>query len=273
LFDTASCNFGMCIFITGEVHDYWQYPQKFLDQFDAIITTRADIRHKKLIPSHHLCVWHVKKSYDFLSELEGIQKTKLISTITSTANLTDLHKQRVDFIQYIRDSSEFSLDWFGKGIREIDDKWDGLSSYKYSIAIENSSYSGYFTEKIIDCFLSFTIPVYFGCPDILRFFPENSLILIDPSDKKQSLDIIRDAINSDFYERNFDALLEARSRVLRQVGFFPSLINILSNNFEFSTGKRKRILLSNPMLHGKLTSKQWLYREKERVLRYFNGYR
>jgi len=36
----------------------------------------------------------------------------------------------------------------------------------YSICIENSSNSGYHTEKIIDAFLSKTIPIYWGCPNL-----------------------------------------------------------------------------------------------------------
>lgn len=36
----------------------------------------------------------------------------------------------------------------------------------FSICIENSSNKGYHTEKIIDAFLSKTIPIYWGCPDL-----------------------------------------------------------------------------------------------------------
>jgi hypothetical protein len=36
----------------------------------------------------------------------------------------------------------------------------------FSICVENSSNRGYHTEKIIDAFLSKTVPVYWGCPNL-----------------------------------------------------------------------------------------------------------
>ena len=40
----------------------------------------------------------------------------------------------------------------------------------YSIAIESSQEINYFTEKLIDCLITKTIPVYWGCPNISEFF-------------------------------------------------------------------------------------------------------
>ena len=36
----------------------------------------------------------------------------------------------------------------------------------FSICVENSSNRGYHTEKIIDAFLSKTVPIYWGCPNL-----------------------------------------------------------------------------------------------------------
>jgi hypothetical protein len=46
----------------------------------------------------------------------------------------------------------------------------------FSICIENSSHHGYHTEKIIDAFLSKTIPVYRGCKDIGEFYNIDGII-------------------------------------------------------------------------------------------------
>jgi hypothetical protein len=40
--------------------------------------------------------------------------------------------------------------------------WESM----FSICVENSSNRGYHTEKIIDAFLSKTIPIYWGCPNL-----------------------------------------------------------------------------------------------------------
>lgn len=47
----------------------------------------------------------------------------------------------------------------------------------FSICIENSSHHGYHTEKIIDAFLSKTIPVYRGCKDIGEFYNADGIIV------------------------------------------------------------------------------------------------
>jgi hypothetical protein len=48
----------------------------------------------------------------------------------------------------------------------LDDKWDGLSPYKFSIIIESCQKKGYFSEKLIDCLLLGTVPIYWGCPNL-----------------------------------------------------------------------------------------------------------
>jgi hypothetical protein len=44
----------------------------------------------------------------------------------------------------------------------VKNKIQFLSFYKFSIAMENSGADGYYSEKIIDSFLSGTIPIYYG---------------------------------------------------------------------------------------------------------------
>jgi hypothetical protein len=46
----------------------------------------------------------------------------------------------------------------------------------FGIAIENVSNRGLFTEKLLDCFLLKTIPIYWGCSDIGDFFDIDGII-------------------------------------------------------------------------------------------------
>lgn len=47
----------------------------------------------------------------------------------------------------------------------VDDKLKWQKEYKFSICFENSSTSGYLTEKLIEAFAADTIPIYWGDPD------------------------------------------------------------------------------------------------------------
>jgi hypothetical protein len=58
----------------------------------------------------------------------------------------------------------------------VADKHEFQKKYKFSIAFENSSMSGYTTEKIVQAFAAKTIPIYWGDPNIDLFFNEKAFI-------------------------------------------------------------------------------------------------
>lgn len=58
----------------------------------------------------------------------------------------------------------------------VENKLAFESRHKFSIAFENSSRSGYTTEKIVSSLLAKTIPIYWGNPDIGKEFNEKRFI-------------------------------------------------------------------------------------------------
>ena len=57
-----------------------------------------------------------------------------------------------------------------------DNKLGFETKHKFSIAFENSSNSGYTTEKIVNAFAAKTIPIFWGNPDVSKEFNENRFI-------------------------------------------------------------------------------------------------
>ena len=55
---------------------------------------------------------------------------------------------------------------------------DAYKNYKFVIAMENSQYPGYITEKIINAFYSGAIPIYWGASNINDFFNPKAFINI-----------------------------------------------------------------------------------------------
>jgi hypothetical protein len=111
----------------------------------------------------------------------------------------------------------------------LEDKWDGLAPYRYSFAFENTSEKNYFTEKIADPILAGCMPIYWGCPNIDEFFPENSYIWLDITEK-DAVDRAFEVVNSDFRERNLQALREAKELILDEYQFFPTIKKIIDEN-------------------------------------------
>lgn len=103
------------------------------------------------------------------------EKNKLVSTISSAKRMTHGHMLRHQSIQNFRNK----MDVYGRGYNEIPYKLDGLKDYAFSLTIENTKKDYYFTEKLIDCFMTGTVPIYWGCPSIGNFFNIDGMILFD----------------------------------------------------------------------------------------------
>lgn len=62
------------------------------------------------------------------------------------------------------------------GNPSVGENKDILFQSQFHIAIENCSINGYFTEKILDCFISKTVPIYLGCSNIDNFFNDKGIL-------------------------------------------------------------------------------------------------
>lgn len=187
------------------------------------------------ITGHPCLNWLVNKSYDQLQQLDTsfstvqADKNKLFSGVISGHNALNGHYFRLKILEEIK--QKFELDLYGKGHNFIPDKWDALYPYKFSLAMENSSQKNYWTEKIMDCYLACTMPVYFGCPNIGQFFPPNSFITIDVDNLSYSLDEMAEKLTHEYYEANYQSILEARDLCLYKYSTAPGLSNIIETNY------------------------------------------
>lgn len=222
------------LLITGEPEAIYHYAKGFIKQFPTVLTTRNDIRVPKVIKSQPAQPWWVGRRVGFgvngkisfqlgFNDFEkgSLPKTKLISVITSNKGFTKGHKERIRFVQKLKDHFGHRLDVFGKGINDFDDKWDVLSEYKYHIALENSSFEHYWTEKLADSFLARCFPFYYGAPNINEYFTEDSFQFIDIEDIEKTIRIIEEGISGKIYEKSYDALKAARNKLLYSHNIFP----------------------------------------------------
>jgi hypothetical protein len=187
---------------------------------------------------YHVSTWQIKKKFSYLRDLKYPKKNKKISTVTSSRNSTYGHKKRLEVIKRL--SKRYpKIDIYGRGLSKKDFdssykgelkyngycKYKGLLDYSYSIACENSSHKNYFTEKIIDCFLSWTKPLYWGCKNIDYYFPKKSYAWIDIFSKN----VVEDILEEIEKPVDIQALKEARELVLKKYNIWPSVKNIIEN--------------------------------------------
>ncbi|MEM5471114.1 glycosyltransferase family 10 [Hoeflea sp. AS60] len=116
-----------------------------------------------------------------------VSKSRMLSLIASSKTDLEGHRLRHEVIDWIR-AKAIDADVLGRGYAPFERKSDGLAPYRYSVIIENVREPDYFTEKLIDCLLCETVPIYWGAQRITETFDPGGMLIC------QSLDEIKAAI-------------------------------------------------------------------------------
>ena len=143
-----------------------KYPNETTEPFDAIFT-----HNQELLSLGDPFRW-VPAQGTWIKDIKMYPKNKLVSMISSNKQFVRGHTIRLEWVEKLRDV----VDLYGRGFNEIEFKEEGLCDYMFSVAIENARYETYFTEKILDCFATGTIPIYLGAPDVGEYFNSDGII-------------------------------------------------------------------------------------------------
>lgn len=140
-------------------------------------------------------------------------KSRNMSLIASAKMLLGGHKLRHTIARWVR-AEKLDVDLCGLAYRPLANKRDGLLPYRFSVVIENSREYGYFTEKLVDALLCGTVPIYWGAPDVGKFFdPAGMLICRSEADLRAA--ILR--ADAALYEQMRPALLRNREAARQYV--------------------------------------------------------
>ena len=78
-----------------------------------------------------------------------------------------------------------------------------LYPFQYSIVMENARHTNWITEKLIDCLVSRTIPIYWGCPNVGEFFDDSGILKFDTY---EGLVKILEGLTPEFYQLRLGAI-------------------------------------------------------------------
>jgi len=198
-------------------------------------------------------LWGVPYDYDQLTALNDPQpKTKEISTIVSDKNFMSGHQYRLDFLREF--SHRYPIDVYGRGglmmpptvpptvriLGYIEDKSLSMVDYQFSIGMENCQSPGYFSGKLIDIILLWGIPIYWGAPDIYRYFAviesihaPGAIINVEhtipiPDAVGKVIDTINLIENDDAVRQAvLEKVAEARQLILNRYQFWPVIEHII----------------------------------------------
>jgi hypothetical protein len=234
------------------------------EDFSRVYTHHAPSESPKYIASHPAIPWHINRSFDQLVRMDIPDKAKAGSWIVGNARELPGHLKRLSFLKFIQKNMSRDIDLYGRAVHYIDDKWDGLAPYRYSLAIENSNSPDYWTEKVADCYLTWTVPLYYGCSNLEKYFPRDSFIRIDINNPEVGLAQLKNIFEADVWKKRIPALTEARRLVLHEYQLFPHMSKLIKNHAVKK--EEKEIIILPPYRRSKRTK---LLRASYKIKRIF----
>lgn len=241
--EKTRCPAGNTLLVTAEPPVIKTYQPGYLTQFGAVLTCHRELPHQRVILGQQGLPWHAglrmanhpvtghmvtgqALAYDDFLSLGIPPKSLGLSSIASNKRNVAGQAQRLDFLRALKERLGDGLDAFGRGSREIPDKWDALAPYKYHIAIENCAIPDYFTEKIADPFLAGAFVFYHGCTNIEDYFPAGAFRRIELDNVDQAAQVILETMAEGVWETHQAALAKARALVLEEYNIFAVLAQL-----------------------------------------------
>jgi len=181
-------------------------PQPYIEAYDFIFT------HDKELLDLDPTFKFVFGQGSIIEEVGVFDKSKLVSCVVSDLQMTEGHKLRLEIAKQIADSGE--VDMYGKAFNYIPRKIDALKDYRFSFAMENDCYESYFTEKLHDCLLTGTMPIYLGAPNIGDFYNLDGIVIMDKNANGE-VTFNSEILSDEYYNDHIDAVKDNYERVLQ----------------------------------------------------------
>jgi hypothetical protein len=233
--------------------DTEQHLVKNYNMYDTIYTFNETVLQgcpnakKTILPA---CSWISRSHW---GSIDTTKKAFQVSCITGSKQLAEGHTYRLLLyanqkilkdvysmpITFYRSSADQPLPELTNNPFIQKDKFPLFETFQYSFVIENSSQTNYFTEKLIDCLITKTIPIYYGCPNIAEYFDTTGWILLT---EKEPFERLQEFVekwkqanySEDSYER-FKESIEANYRLCKErySGFYTTFHRLFLENPAF----------------------------------------
>jgi len=226
-----------------------EYRLDYVKQFGVLVSPYAIDGYPGRMLLDNTCLgWHVggpSGKFEKLPDVENYpipEKTKTISVISSIDKKKRFgHRKRVAFLSALMSCYREKIDYYGHGLNPIQDKLDAIAPYKYHTAIENCNLNNYWTEKLADAWIGWSLPIYCGDPSILRKIPDPlGIEVIDISDPMSAMKHIDFILKNDIYHSRLDAIAACRKWAIEKSNVYARVCEIIESSEE-SVMKKTRL--------------------------------
>jgi len=189
------------------IPDVYRNVEKLITNLETLFTHNSNFLNKypncKWIPGGG--IW-IGGAYG-KGEIKIHEKTKICSIVSSNKRMCDLHNFRLNVVKEVINYPDVETFGFTTGWKPI---YESLHDFMFSIVIENFEDEMYFTEKILNCFATGTIPIYLGAKNIGEKFNMDGILTFKTiEDLKQVLP----KLNKDFYLSKIESVKDNFERI------------------------------------------------------------
>lgn len=184
------------IHISGEPPTVHRYGERYLAQFALSATLDETNPHPASVLYPPCLPWFVgwnmqdptrSLGYQSVASLALEPRVHDLSIIASAKAFTTGHRQRLDLVTTLKRHFGLRATLRGRGFAPLGDKADALRGYRFHVAIENSSFPHYFTEKLLDPLLTGTVPIYAGCPNLADYGLADAVVSLPIDDPAEAI--------------------------------------------------------------------------------------
>lgn len=210
------------LFIAGEPPSKKIYPRGFYAQFHRVVSAHVNDPHPRVKTDALGLPWHVGLDrgqdrylygYDELrAMLPEPDRSSMISVVCSDLKTTEGQRKRLIFLELLKRAMPGRVLHFGRGFEPIADKMAVIKPHRFHLVLENSSSPDYWTEKLADAYLGWAHPIYSGCPNLEKYFPEDGYTPINLNEPDKAIARIAELLANDSIQS--DSLAECRRKIL-----------------------------------------------------------
>lgn len=156
-------------------------PPELFQAFAGMV--EANYHHFDLVLTYHDRLLALPNAVEFcpvggwIGDLT-LDKRDQITYLMSSKVYTNAHRLRFMILRrwgHLKNIGPFEF-FMHRSPPRIPSKDAFYANAKFNIACENQIVNNMFTEKLLDCFTSRTVPIYFGCPNLDKYFDPRGVI-------------------------------------------------------------------------------------------------
>jgi hypothetical protein len=185
---------------------------------------------------------HLIGKADFYRNNQNFNKAKKLSicvSVSKTPGKSPMYDFRRELVAKILES-DLNCDIFGRGWTIPDPRYKGspdnkaeaLLPYEYSIAVENAELDGYISEKLFDCFVCNTVPIYYGTSTVNTIYnPKSFLPLPYTNDISRLIEWLKDLSKSEKGSnlKYKDYVIESKERYYTRYNLYNLIKHSINN--------------------------------------------